>query len=380
MHDFRKHMETVALLLVVGVVAGSSVAAAQTWSKPVFVATGAAEGLSTNGKGTSALIFGQTASGLFASVQTGGVWGTPVEITTQGQHGSIAVAPNGDVLAVWSFHLNNSSAPVEVQAAFFSGGRWGNPITLSTTANGGAALGFDGHSQATLIWEQPTSPTTCGLVEVTGNSEGGFGAPQAIASGCYGWIRLAVNTAGQAIAIQGAPTLEVAPVIATSRDTNGTWGAPVTVANRTYGYEWPNVGLGNNGTVVVIWKTRVQSAVAVRENGVWSGPMTPPNVAGGGGTAAVDGGGNAVIAYGGKLSYRPAGGSFQTPVVLSGSVGGVVADDTGTFAVGGTSVAVRLAGTSTWNQNGPNGGVVIAPGLAVAVTGPDIDIATAAVP
>jgi hypothetical protein len=45
-----------------------------------------------------------------------------------------------------------------------------------------------------------------------------------------------------------------------------------------------------------------------------------------------------------------------------------VADNTGTFAVGGSSIAIRLPGSSSWNQNGPSGGVVIAPGLATAVS------------
>jgi hypothetical protein len=230
-----------------------------------------------------------------------------------------------------------------------------------------ATVGFDGQSRATVIWEQITSSNACALEAATGTASGGFAPAQIIANGCQGWIELAVNSSGQAIAIQGAPTLEVAPVIATSRDSNGTWGAPVMVAARGYGNESPHVALGDNNTAVVIWRTRTQTEVAVRENGVWSTPATPPNVSGGGGTAAVDGSGNAVIAYGGKLSYRPAGGSFQTPVVLNGSVGAVVADNSGTFAVGGSSIAIRLPGSSTWNQNGPSGGVVVAPGLATAV-------------
>jgi hypothetical protein len=394
MRDFRKCLQTVTLL-VVGI-AISSAATAQTWSAPQLAAEGVVEGFSANSSGTAALLFAKTASGLFATVRTGGVWGAPVTLTTQGTRGNIAVAPNGDVLAIWTFHLNNSSAPVEVQAAFYRGGHWGNPITLTTNGAGVngyqlATVGFDGQDQATVIWEQITSTSPsymCALEEATGNAANGFAAPQIIANGCQGWIELAVNSAGQAIAIQGAPTLEVAPVIAISRDTNGIWGTPVTVAARGYGNESPNVALGNNGTAVVIWRTRVQSAVAVRENGVWGAPATPPSVVGGGGSAAVDGNGNAVIAYGGKLSYRPAGGSFQAPVILNGSVGGVVADNTGTFAVGGSSIAVRLPGSSTWNQNGPSGGVVIAPGVAMAlINGPQnpdgyyqIETATAVVP
>jgi len=372
MHNFTQPL---SITLLLAGTAFSSVANAQTWSAPQVAAEGVVEGFSANGTGTAALLYGQTASSLFAAVRTGGAWGAPVELTAQGTRGNIAVAPNGDVLAIWTFHLNNSTAPVELQAAFYHAGHWGNPITVTTngaSVNGRqlSTLGFDGQSRATVIWEQITSsnPSTCALEQSTGTAASGFAPGQIIAQGCQGWIELAVSSVGQAIAIQGAPTLEVAPVIATSRDANGIWGAPVTVAAPGYGNEAPNVALGRTGTAVVIWRTRVQSAVAVRENGVWSAPAAPPQVVGGGGTAAVDGSGNAVIAYGGKLSYRPAGGSFQSPVILSGSVGGVVADDAGTFAVGGSSIAVRLPGSSTWNQNGPSGSAVIAPGLATAVT------------
>jgi hypothetical protein len=372
MNTTNMRLAAAALLLAVGTAIPGG-ADAQMWSTPQVAAEGVIEGFSANGTGTAALIFAQTAAGLFATVRTGGVWGPPATLTTQGTRGNIAVAPNGDVLAVWDFHLTNSTAPAELQAAFYHGGHWGSPVTLST--NGAsvnayqlAVLGFDGQSRATVIWEQITSsnPYACSLVAATGNAAGGFAPAQAIASTCLGWIELAVNTAGEAIAIQGAPTLEVAPVIATSRDSNGIWGAPVMVTSRGYGNESPNVALGNNGTAVVIWRTRVQTAVAVRENGVWTAPAVPPAVVGGGGTAAVDGNGNAVIAYGGKLSYRPAGGSFQTPIVLNGSASGVVADDAGTFAVAGSGIAVRLPGSSTWNQNGPDGAVVIASGLATA--------------
>jgi hypothetical protein len=371
MRDSVKNLACVTVLTAASAI--SNGAAAQAWSAPQPAAEGVVEGFAANGSGTAALIYAKTAAGMFATVRTGGAWGAPVTLTTQGTRGNIAVAPNGDVLAIWTFHLNNSTAPVELQAAFYHSGRWGNPITLTT--NGAAVngsqlttLGFDGQNRATVIWEQITGSNTCALQAATGTATGGFASAQSIAQGCQGWIELAVSTSGQAIAIQGAPTLEVAPVIATSRDANGGWGAPVTVASPGYGNESPNVGLGNNGTAVVIWRTRTQTAVAVRENGVWSGPAAPPQVVGGGGTAAVDGSGNAVISYGGKLSYRPAGGSFQTAIVLQKSVSGVVADDAGTFAVGGSSIAVRLPGSSTWNQNGPSGGVVIAPGFATAVS------------
>ena len=93
----------------------------------------------------------------------------------------------------------------------------------------------------------------------------------------------------------------------------------------------------------------------------------------------MDGSGNAVAAYLGKVSYRPAGGTFQTPITLGS--GEVVASPAGTFVVSGTAVATLLPGSQTWNQNGPSSGLVaIGSGEAIAVVNPSISVATESVP
>lgn len=138
-------------------------AMAQNWSTPQFVANGGGIAVSTNGS-TSAVLFMPPSGGLQASVKTGSTWSTPVTLTALGSFGNgtgnIAVAPNGDVLAVWSFRTTNTYIPNEAQAAFFTAGHWGNAITISTNVYGNVnsfglpGIGFDSHSQATVIWEQ----------------------------------------------------------------------------------------------------------------------------------------------------------------------------------------------------------------------------------
>jgi hypothetical protein len=86
---------------------------------------------------------------------------SPVTLSSLGSFGggtgNIAVAANGDVLAVWSFRTTNTYLPNEEQAAFFSGGHWGSTITISNKVYGNVngfglpGIGFDSHSQATLI-------------------------------------------------------------------------------------------------------------------------------------------------------------------------------------------------------------------------------------
>ena len=387
MHCLKTRAQVVTLLISYCGLAGS--ATAQTWSAPQFVTNGSeAVALATNGQGASAILYWLNGPGLLATVGQNGVWSAPVTLSTATSVGNVAVAPNGDVLAVWSFHTNNTTTPIETQAAFYSGGHWGNTITVTTngSATGSSSLahlvglGFDGNSNATLVWEQLTGGGSCALVAVTGNSSSGFGAQQTLGNTCLGWVQLAVTSNGQALAVQGGATLEVAPVIATSRASNGVWSKSIDVANPYYGRQRPWVGLGNNGTAVVVWRARTFAEYAVRENGVWTSPAELPQGTGSSyPEVAVDGSGNAVAAYLGKVSYRPAGGTFRTPITLGS--GEVVASPAGTFVVSGTAVATLLPGSTTWNQNGPSSGLVaIGPGEAIAVVNPAISVATESVP
>jgi hypothetical protein len=102
MCDFCKSIAIFILLAFVAAV--PRLAEAQTWSAPQFVANGGGIAVSTNGTGTSAVLFMPPSGGLQASVKTGSTWSTPVTLTSLGSFGAgtgnIAVAANGDVLAV----------------------------------------------------------------------------------------------------------------------------------------------------------------------------------------------------------------------------------------------------------------------------------------
>ncbi len=380
----------------------SGLASAQTWSTPQVVASGNGIAVSTNGAGTAAVMFGT----LSAAVQSGGVWGAPVALSNLGPYGSgsgnLAVAPDGDVLAVWSYRTTNTYTPITAQAAFFTSGHWGNPITISNNVFGNVysygvpSIGFDGQSHATLIWEEITnpSPMTCALKAITGTAAGGFGPAQTISNSgtCFGWTRIAVNQFGQATVVEGVPGILSGAVVAISRETNGVWDAPVTVgASGVYRQRQPQVGLGNDGTAVAVWLVNGNVRYSVKSNGAWSTAAALPGVAGTAGGAAgvaVDGNGNAmatfqqvVIAPGTYATYRPVGGSWQTKVQIQSGTH-IVATPAGTFVAGGATVSTLLAGSSTWNTTTfPNAALVnAAPGQAIAVLAPQVSISTEAVP
>jgi hypothetical protein len=404
MSDIAKYCKAFAMLVLACGVVGSGVAVAQTWSTPQFVANGGGVAVATNGS-TSAVLFIPPSGGLQASVKTGSSWTTPATLTSFGSFGSgagnIAVAPNGDVLAVWSFRTTNTYIPNEAQAVFFTAGHWGSPITISANVYGNVnsfglpGIGFDSHSQATLIWEEITNPTTvtCALKAATGSAASGFGSSQTIsnASTCYGLAKLAVNSSGEAVAVEGATGILTGAVVAISRSLTGVWGTPVTVAASAYRQNNPGVGLGNDGTAVVIWRTRTGVSYAVRSGGTWSAATPLPVLAGqaGGSTGvAVDGSGNAVaiftqvtISPGTYATYRPVGGTWQAKVQLGSGVP-VAATPAGTFVASGTTVSTLLAGSSNWTTHTFSGSAIAnaGPGLVIALVGPQVSVSTAFVP
>ena len=348
----------------------ASNAAAQTWSTPQVVANGTlAHAAATNGQGASAIV----TTGATVVVQAGGVWGAPTTLNTSTNlEANVAVAPSGDVLAVWSFRTSNTYLPIVAQAAFYRNGKWGVPITLSSNVYGNVssrglpAIAFDSTSTATLVWEEVTNanPIACALKAATGSAANGLNPAQTIstASTCFGWTRLAVNAIGEAVAVQGVPGILSGAVVAISRNASGVWSAPVTVGIAgVYRQRQPKVGLGNDGSAVLFWLTNGGLRYSVRSNNTWSLATSFPVLVGGaGGTAdlAVDGSGNAValftqtgIAPGGYASYRAVGGLWQPKTPLpSGSTLNVVASAGGTFVVGGQTVSTRLGGSSVWNS------------------------------
>ncbi len=399
MFSFRTCVLTVTLAATAAIPAF-----AQTWTSPQFVANGGGIAVSTNGS-TSAVLFMPLSGGLQASVKTGSSWSTPVTLTSLGSFGggtgNIKVAPNGDVLAVWSFRTTNTYIPNEAQAAFFTGGHWGSPITISNNVYGNVnsfglpGIGFDSHSQATLIWEEITNPTTvtCALKAETGSAASGFGSAQTIsnATTCYGSAKLAVNSGGEAVALEGATGILSGAVIAISRSLTGTWGTPVTVAASAYRQNGATVGLGNDGTAVAVWRTRTGVSYSVRSGGTWSAAAGLPVLVGqaGGLTGvAVDGSGNAVaiftqvtISPGTYATYRPVNGTWQTKVQLSSGLP-VAATPAGTFVASGTTVSTRLAGSSNWTTHTFSGSAIVnaGPGTAIALVGPQVSVSTASVP
>src|SRR5882672_9350096 len=170
MHDIYKYARALAPIVAIWAAAPGP-ASAETWSAPQVVGsvpylTGGA--VATNGN-TSAVVFaaGVATNNLFevqAVVRSGGTWGPRVALSPQFQFAenfTVAVAPNGDVLAAWRYDATMATDSGVAQVAFYTAGHWSAPLTISTAGlNAGIpSIAFDGQSQATVVWEQNTTST-----------------------------------------------------------------------------------------------------------------------------------------------------------------------------------------------------------------------------
>jgi hypothetical protein len=74
MRSSRWSLSKAAFLTLAFAVFASTLAAAQSWSSPQFVANGLGIGVASNGAGTSAVLFISSSSVLQASVKTGSLF------------------------------------------------------------------------------------------------------------------------------------------------------------------------------------------------------------------------------------------------------------------------------------------------------------------
>src|SRR5207248_1268653 len=237
MKSFTPPMMKLCVLLL----AVSSVAAGKNWTKPQVLASAkyvTTSNAAVNANGTAAAIWSAGPVNNTLQVQasvrpSGGAWSKKVALTQGLQFvadQNISVAPNNDILAVWVVGY----LPAVAQIAWYTNGAWGAPVTISTPglSAGMPAIAFDAKSNATVVWEQNTS-SSCTTLAAVGTAATGLGTPQTISTSCSGWIKLAVNSPGEAVVVSGVPSGSGA-VTAISRDRNSLWGAPVTVSTNQY--------------------------------------------------------------------------------------------------------------------------------------------------
>ncbi|MCB0828873.1 MAG: hypothetical protein KDB62_08715 [Solirubrobacterales bacterium] len=340
----------------------------------------------------------------------GGVFGTPVDLSESGrdaEHPQISSSPDGTVTAVWQ-HSDGANTIIQAATRPPDGG-FGSPVDLSEPGQdaGGPQL-TSGPDGATAVWQRSDGANT--IVQAATLAPGGdFGDPVDLSepgqdavhpqvdsspagtttavwersNGTNMVVQAATRPAGGSFG-DPAPISETGPgpdafapqiasgaddtaivvwhrwngsrevVQAATRESGGSFGAPVDISDTSDGAFGPQIAFGPDSTAIAVWRrdafgiTRIQAAIRP-PGGAFGQPV---EVSGAGGNAneprivfGPDGTATSVWRRVGAGSYviqaasRPPGGAFGTPVDLS-AAGGDAQNPQADTAPDGTVLAV----------------------------------------
>ena len=348
-----------------------------------------------------------------AAQDSGGSWTSPQTLTpgsgVNAADPSVAISPSGNAVAMWDVY---SPPNLLVQAsARQAHGSWSAVTTLTSLANSSTLpkVGMDGSGNAVAIWLQSSS---AGSSIETANfpASGSWTAPVALSTPGVSAANptLAVNTYSDAIA--GWQTTNGQILVAERKA--GVWGAPISIAPAAFRQGAPHAALNDRGDAAVAWTGRGTALVATRAaGGAWSAPITiSKQSSGASARIALDNYGNAIMTFSlvqyasGGYVYpveavtRPAGGSWGTPVLISGandyaSSPNLVATPAGTFIAAWIDdntytarAAIRPIGQSAFGTpavlSSSTGPLVLsaAPGHTAATWIPPVQVSDAVTP
>jgi Divergent InlB B-repeat domain len=269
----------------------------------------------------------------------GPAFGTPVDLSALSQdaaHPHVAFDPSGNALAVWQ---RSNGTDVLIQDSLrSSGGAFAAPLDVSAT--GGSAqdprVAVDGSGNALAVWER--SNGTNFIVQSSFRPAGGvFAAPVDLSATGKdaGNPEVAFDGSGNAVAVWARFDGSNNIVQSAFRPAGGAFAAPVDISATGQSALLPKVKFDSSGNALAIWS---------RLNGT-----------------------NEIV----QSSFRPAGGSFATPVDLS-ATGQDAFDPQVAFDASGNALAVwrRFNGSNDIVQSAfrPAGGVFGA-GVDVSATG-----------
>jgi hypothetical protein len=272
----------------------------------------------------------------------------------------MAVNAAGDAVAAWYAFVEGRR---RIQAAFRpAGGTWAVQTLsglASTSEVPSLAVGLDAAGNAIAVW--PGSDGMNTIVQASVRPVGGFwqGAEYLSAHGSDARdTHLAMNAAGEAVAVWTRSSGTQAIVQASVRPAGGTWGAPVDLS-ATGLVARPMVALNTAGDAAVVWLTaedepsgRVHRVhAAVRPAGEpWGAAENLSSEPGGEAQVAVGEGGTVIAIWTGpngvRSGVRPAGGSWLPAEDISPADGNTFHPQIA-VAPGGEAIAAWVQHTDT---------------------------------
>jgi hypothetical protein len=208
-------------------------------------------------------------------------WTAAEQVSTPGTQTSfskVGVDANGDATAIWA-RANGGNSVVETAYRPVAAG-WEAPVELTQTTGGSANqadLAVNPAGDAVAVWHKDLSGTE--RIEVASRPAGGVWQPSvAVYSGAQGaeTPSVSIDEAGDIVIVwrrefEGTHVIEATYSLAGS----GSWGAPVMIASTAVSAEAPDVAIGPTGTAVAVWQSS-QGGVSVTDTsmltlgGSWS--------------------------------------------------------------------------------------------------------------
>jgi hypothetical protein len=281
-------------------------------------------------------------------------WLSPVGLSNpdyNGEEAEVGIDKAGDTIAVW-VHFDGSNEIIQA-AERPAGGTWGSPVDLSAPGEDAAdpRLAVGAAGDAVAVWRRYDGANT--RIEAASLTPGGtWGAPVKLSAGGEnaGFAGVAVDSAGDAAAVWQRFD-GVNPIIqASTRSAGGVWQAPVDLSEAGENAFFPQVAVDPAGDAVAVWERYdgadfITQAASRPAEGSWEAPvnLSAPGQNGAEPQVALDSAGDAVVVwdrYGSgdtiiQASERPAGGAWQAPVDLS---------EPGAVEAGGAQVGIDSAG------------------------------------
>lgn len=300
------------LATLVVVLAGTTTAAA--WSEPANLPTpgGDAESprVAVDRRGDAVAVWarshGRREVVESAARPAGGVWSRPVRLSAGGdaEFPQVALDRAGDAVAIWQ-EARGASETIE-SAARPAGGAWSRPVDLSVPGRVEAPeVAVDSAGEAVAVWVHSHGDRY--VIQSAARPVGGaWSAPADLAMAAADTRRpqVAVDEAGDAVAVWQQARGDNDAILAVTRPAGGAWSAPAVLSALGQNARGPQVALDQYGDAVAVWQRSngrhliVQSAM-LPAHGSWSRPvnLSAPGRSASGAQVAVDSAGDAVAVW-----------------------------------------------------------------------------------
>jgi hypothetical protein len=239
----------------------------------------------------------------------------------------VALADNGDAVAVW-VDVANSSAPVVRAATRPAGHAWGRPQSLSHAANAGLPdLAIAPNGNAVVVWRANVGQHDV-VQQAVRSLSGRFGRARTVAEsdesvvGSFGPPRVAIDRNGRALAVWSGGTYGAPVVQLAAGSSRSGLGAARTLAD---GHS-PDVAVDGRGNATVVWvdASGIEAAFGSRAGRFGAAQVLGSGVSP---TVAVNARGDALVAWSSAsypqnvvAAFRHGVGRFS-PSVAVGSAG-----------------------------------------------------------